>query len=227
MWVFDLSLNVSSLLKASVLISSGGMWLPTSQYIVPANKLLSWLFRMWVANYLVNFILSTNAHVFLTPHWCPWPASVYVCTLIWSLLIWPSFGSLDCKCPPHVFKIKSHFIIRPSKSCHCLLSLVLVVIIWLLVFHFLIFIVYLNICASCSPHLQACYVFTSLKHNRICFAPCRVELPEERYWLEDPRFPQGIFFRAVHWEICILYYGHWQWYANWYFCYYDNISLKF
>ena len=94
-------------------------------------------------------MLSTNAHLSLTLHWSYFPGfleSMFM--LIWNLLIWPSFGPLDCKCLPHIYWGKSHFIIRPRKSCHCLPLLVLRVIIWLLVFDFLIFREYFKICAA-------------------------------------------------------------------------------
>ena len=67
LWVTGFAL-FSSLLLTSFLAPPVGKWLTTSQYFKPANKLLPWLFRMWVASYLVNFILSTNAHLSLTLH---------------------------------------------------------------------------------------------------------------------------------------------------------------
>ena len=69
----DMSLYVSSLLITSFLVSPVGKWLPTSQCFKPANKVLLWVFRMWVTSYLVNFILSDNAYLSLTLHWSYFP----------------------------------------------------------------------------------------------------------------------------------------------------------
>ena len=132
--------------------------------------------------YFVNFILSTKAHLSFDSSLIilPCPTRMYVHSHLMPVDM-TIFGSLGCKCLSHVYQGNSHFIIRPSKSCHCLPSLVLVVIIWLLVFDSLIFRVYFNSCTSCSPYLQACHAFTTLKHNRICFKPCRVRLSNCRY----------------------------------------------
>ena len=223
-----MSLHVSSLLMKFIFVILVGKCI-IFQACKWTSVIHSWLFRMSVTSYLVNFLLSTNTYLSLTLHWSYFPG-LLGCTSMHSFKAcdcWydPLSQPLGCKCLSHIHNEKSHFIIRSRKSCHCLALLILIVIIWLWVFDFLIFRVYFNICASYYPYLQACHIFTALKLIRICFKPCSVGLSEGRYWLKDPRLPQAIFSWALCWRNCLLYYGHWNWYVHCIHCY-SNISSR-
>ena len=163
----------SRLLMTTVIGSPGGEWLPyLSAFKAGADTCLSSPESEWLTVFL-HYILADNICPLLFIDYTHfWHTRMYVHTLLSNLLVIFIFGSSDCKCSSQVFlstilllyKTKHVMSLPAIKNvlllfC-CLLSLwlmislsstpslvlarVLIIIIWCLVFHFIVFRMYLT-----------------------------------------------------------------------------------
>ena len=104
-------------------------------------------------------------------------------------------------------------IIHLSSTPSLVLAMVLRIIIWCLVLHFIVFRLYLNFTKSCHHYLQACHFYIFQVVTRVSSSSSRDWLSGSKYWLENPTIPYSTFSRPFYSGICELYHGHWHWFV--------------